>query len=168
MKIHKIYKQIVEPSIESHLSKSRSRGKVVHHYNCLPCCWFSLASFSPPLLPLTRSLPSPSLLFSSFFFTLALSPTRVARLPRRVLCPSPRHTPTPPPLHPLPSGELRDCFNTPDGQNCDPVPTTVGIYRRDLNRVFRSRLEPARAHCALPKERTFLSLLFLLRKDRLS
>lgn len=100
MKIHKIYKQIVEPSIESHLSKSRSRGKVVHHYNCLPCCWFSLASFSPPLLPLTRSLPSPSLLFSSFFFTLALSPTRVARLPRRVLCPSPRHTPTPPPLHP--------------------------------------------------------------------
>lgn len=165
-----MYKRIVEkhPSIESHLSKSRSRGKVVHHYNCLPCCWFSLASFSPPLLPLTRPLPSPSLLFSSFFFHpcsfsyACRSPPSPCSLP----LPSAHAHPSTPP--PLPSGELRDCFNTPDGQNCDPVPTTVGIYRRDLSRVFRSRLEPARAHYALPKERTFLSLLFLLRKDRLS
>lgn len=73
-----------------------SRGKVVH-YDCLPV-GLALSVFRRHFCHLPDlCITFFSLLSFFFFFTLALSPTRVARLPRRVICPSPWHTPTPPP-----------------------------------------------------------------------
>lgn len=122
-----------------------SRGKVVH-YDCLPV-GLALSVFRRHFCHLPDlCITFFSLLSFFFFFSPLLFLLRVSLASLAVLFAPPLGTR--PPLHPapLPSGELRDCFNTPDGQNCDPVPTTVGIYRRDLSRVFRSRLEPARAH----------------------
>lgn len=117
---------------------------------------FSLRSFSPPLLPLTRPRSPLSLSLSFFSPLLFLPHVSLASLAVLFAPSQVAHA------HPA---KLRDCFNTPDGQNCDPVPTTVGIYRRDLSRVFTSRLEVARAHYVAQRNVSFSPLFLFDRMD---